>query len=283
MMQNINEITYNDELHTYKLGDKILNSVTQIASEICGIKPQYFKAGSAAKGTDIHTELARYYDQTDSFSADSFTLDTAAKMALFLKPEPDMKTEVIVWNSELTYAGTCDLIRIVGNKVSDIVDFKSGTVNKKYCTVQLSLYKLALESMGYDVSECRLRVISPKGITSIDAKSWKECWDMQKSELEPINKNELDTIEERMKALAPLVEEYNQLEEQLRATLLEQLELSGATQYTGRMFTATYVQPTTRVSLDSKRLKEEHPDIFESYSKETKMKGSVKLTNIKDE
>lgn len=276
------QIRYDDNKHTYSLGDKLLTSVTQIASEICNVKPQFFKAGSAAKGTDIHTELARYYDTTDSFSADDFTLDMAAKMALFLKREPDMKTEVIVWNSELSYAGTCDLVRIVGNKVSDIVDFKSGTVNKKYCTVQLSLYKLALESMGYDVSECRLRVISPKGITAIDAKSWKECWDMQRSELEPINKNELDTIEERMQALAPLVEEYNQLEKQLRETLLEQLELSGATQYTGRLFVATYVQPTTRVSLDSKRLKEEHPDIFESYAKETKVAGSIKLMNKKD-
>ena len=275
-------IKFNDETHTYTLGDKLLTSVTQIASEICNVKPQFFKASSAAKGTDIHTELARYYDTTDSFSADDFTLDTAAKMALFLKRESDMKTEVIVWNSELNYAGTCDLVRIVGNKVSDIVDFKSGSVNKKYCTVQLSLYKLALESMGYDVSECRLRVISPKGITSIEAKSWKECWDMQRSELEPINKNELDTIEERMQALAPLVEEYKQLEEQLRTNLLEQLELSGATQYTGRMFVATYVQPTTRVSLDSKRLKEEHPDIFESYAKETKVGGSIKLMNKKD-
>ena len=276
------QIVYNDEHHTYTLGDKLLTSVTQIASEICGIKPQFFKAGAAAKGTDIHTELGRYYDPTDNFSADDFTFEDAAKMALFLKREPDMKTEVIVYNTGLSYAGTCDLVRVVGNKVSDIIDFKSGSVNKKYCTVQLSLYKLALESMGYDVSECRLRVISPKGITSIDALSWKECWNLQRSELEPIDKNELDTIEERMKELAPLVEEYKQLEEQLRTSLLEQLELSGATQYTGRMFVATYVKPTTRVSLDSKRLQEEQPEIYASYIKETKVKASIKLTNLKD-
>lgn len=276
------QITFNEQTHVYKLGDKELNSVTQIASEICGIKPQYFKAGAAAKGTDIHTELARYYDTTDSFSAEDFTLEDAAKMALFLKREPDMKTEVIVWNDGLSYAGTCDLVRVVSNKVSDIIDFKSGSVNKKYCTVQLSLYKLALESMGYDVSECRLRVISPKGITIIDGLSWKECWDLQRSELDPINKNEIDAIELRMKELAPAVEEYKQLEEQLRANLLEQLEISGATQYTGRMFTVTYVKPTTRVSLDSKRLQEELPEIYASYIKETQVKASVKLNEIKD-
>lgn len=278
----MNEIKYNEEKHLYTLGDKLLTSVTQIASEICGIKPQFFKAGAAAKGTDIHTELARYYDTTDKFSADDFTLDTAAKMATFLKREPDMQTEVIVWNTDLSYAGTCDLVRVVGNKVSDIIDFKSGTVNKKYCTVQLSLYKLALESMGYDVSECRLRVISPKGITIIDPLTWKQCWDLQRSELEPINKSELNDIEKRMKELAPAVVEYKQLEEQFRTSLLEQLELSGATQYTGCMFTATYVKPTTRVSLDSKRLQEEQPEIYANYIKETQVKGTIKLNELKD-
>lgn len=278
----MNEIKFNEETHSYTFGDKPLTSVTQIASEICGIKAQYFKKGSAAKGTDIHTELARFYDPTDAFSADDFTFEDAAKMSVFLKRQPDMNTEVIVYNLGLNYAGTCDLVRLNGNKITDIVDFKSGAVNKKYCTIQLSLYKLALESMGYDVSECRLRVISPKGITSIDALSWKECWDLQRSELEPIDKANIDSIEERMQTLAPLVEEYKQLEEELRSTLLEQLEVSGATQYTGHMFVATYIKPTTRVSLDSKRLQEEHPDIYASYTKETQVKGTVKLTNIKD-
>jgi predicted phage-related endonuclease len=63
---------------------------------------------------------------------------------------------------------------------------------------------------------------------------------------------------------------------------LDQLEISGATQYTGRMFTVTYVKPTTRVSLDSKRLQEELPEIYASYIKETQVKASVKLNEIKD-
>ena len=275
-------VQYNDETHTYSNGDKLLTSVTQIASEICGIKPQFFSAGAAARGTDVHSELGRYYDPSIAFGKKDFTTDIAPKIAAFLEPQPNMRTEIIVWNEALNYAGTIDLLTIDGNVIHDIIDFKSGSVNKKYCTIQLSLYKLALESMGYDVSDCRLRVISPKGVTVIDAASWKECWDMEKSELDPIDKYELDAIEERMKALAPLVEEYKQLEDQLRTTLLEQLETSGATQYTGNMFVATYVRPTTRVSLDSKRLKEERPDIFESYSKETKVAGTIKLNEIKD-
>lgn len=272
-------IQYNDETHTYTdEGGKILRSVTEIASEICNIKPQFFKAGAAARGTDVHSELGRYYDPTCDFNAEDFTTELAPAIAKFLKREPNMWTEVIVWNDALGYAGTADLIRISENKVTDIIDFKTGNVNKKYCTIQLSLYKLALESMGYDVSDARLRVVSPKGITTIEGITWQQCWDMAKSELEPIDKDDIAAMESRLVELEPYVEEYNAIQQKLRADLLEQLEIAGATTYTGRTFTATYVRPTVRVSLDTARLKAEQPDIFNAYAKETVVASSIKLT-----
>lgn len=271
-------LNYNDDTHVYTLDGKILTSVTQIASEICGIKPQYFTKGAAARGTDVHTELGQYYDPNCDYGANDFTTELAPEIAKFLSQEPDMRTEVMVFNKDLGYAGTIDLLRINDRVVTDIVDFKSGTVNKKYCTIQLSLYKLALESMGYDVSHVQLRVISPKGITPIESLSWKECWDLQKSELEPINKESIASMEARLQELLPYVDEYKAIEQQLRTTLLEQLEVAGATTYTGDVFTATYVRPSVRVSLDTTRLKEEQPDVYNSYAKETKVSGSIKLT-----
>lgn len=272
-------IQYNDETHTYTdKGGKILRSVTEIASEICNIKPQFFKAGAAARGSDVHSELGRYYDPKDPFTSADFTTELAPQMALFLKPKPNMWTEVIVWNDALGYAGTADLLVVEGQKVLDIVDFKTGNVNKKYCTIQLSLYKLALESMGYNVSDCRLRVISPKGITAIEGITWQQCWDMAKSELEPIDKENIHDMESRLMELQPYVDEYNAIQQKLRADLLEQLEIAGATTYTGSAFTATYVRPTVRVSLDTARLKAEQPDIYNSYAKETQVASTIKLT-----
>lgn len=271
-------IRYNDDTHTYTDKDgKILRSVTEIASEICNVKPQFFKAGAAARGTDAHSELGRYYDPSYDFDAEDFTTELAPAIAKFLKREPNMLTEVIVCNEALGYAGTADLIVINDKHISDIVDFKTGNVNKKYCTIQLSLYKLALESMGYDVSDCRLRVISPKGITAIEGITWQQCWDMAKSELEPIDKDDIRAMESRLMELTPYVEEYNAIQQKLRADLLEQLEIAGATTYTGSVFTATYVRPTVRVSLDTARLKAEQPDIFNAYAKETKVASSIKL------
>lgn len=271
-------IKYDDNTHTYWLGTVAVRSVTEIASEICGIKSQFFKAGAAARGTDVHSELGRYYDPSVDFDAEDFTTELAPEIAKFLKREPNMLTEVIVFNKELNYAGTADLIRLSDDTITDIVDFKSGNVNKKYCSVQLSLYKLALESMGYNCSKTRLRVISPKGITLIEPLSWKECWDLQKSELDPIDTDNIHEMERRLVELQPYVDEFNAIQQKLRADLLEQLEIAGATTYTGDVFTATYVRPSTRVSLDTARLKAEQPDIYNSYAKETQVASTIKLT-----
>ena len=39
----------------------------------------------------------------------------------------------------------------------------------------------------------------------------------------------------------------------------------------------TYVAPTTRESIDSKRLKKEQPDIYSQFIKTSKIKESIKI------
>ena len=119
------KIVYDDETHTSTRDGEVLKTVTEIASEVCKINKNFFSAQAAAMGTDVHTELARYYDPKDSFDANDFTIEKAAQMAPLLKRAPSFLTEVIVYNNEFGYAGTVDLVSIVGNKVKMIVDFKS--------------------------------------------------------------------------------------------------------------------------------------------------------------
>ena len=276
----MNSIVYDDGLHTYTRDGEVLKSVTQIASEVCNINKNFFSAEAAAKGTDIHTELGRYYDHQDSFGADDFTIETAAQMALLLKRDPSFLTEVIVFNNQYGYAGTVDLVSIVGNKVRMIVDFKSGRVNRKYCTVQLSLYKLALESMGYDCSETVCRVISPSGITAIEALSWEGIWALAPSELEPTDL--VHELEQKLVELLPYYIEYKEVEEAFRVAVKEQLESAGATKYSGSAFDVSYVGASTRTGLDTARLKAELPDVYQSYIKETSVSPTVKLTSKKE-
>lgn len=276
------DVKYDDTEHTYVLDGQKLKSVTEIATEILNLNFDYCTYGSAEKGTAIHTELANYFDPNVKFGAYDFTMPEATELALMLKAEPDMRTEMIVWNTDLGYAGTIDLLRVKGTKVSDIIDWKTGKVNTKYCTIQLSLYKLALEFMGYDCSDARLRVISPKGITAIEAKSWDEVQAMRKSELD-IEDEQFDKVEARLQELEPLVAEYNELKEKLKDYFVPVFQGTGTSRYSGKLYNISYVEPSVRTGLDTTRLKNDLPDVYEKYLKTTNVSATIKVTKVTQE
>ena len=274
-------ISYNDTTHTYAIDGKELKSVTEIATEILGLSFDHCKHGAAERGTDIHSELAEYYDPLVKFTAEDFTTD-APTLAKFLKAEPDMHTEMIVWNTDLGYAGTIDLLRTKGTTVSEIIDWKTGKVNKKYCTIQLSLYKLALEFMGYDCSNARLRVISPDGITMIEPKTWDEVQAMRKGEFES-DDEQFAKAEARLAELEPYVTEYNELKEKLKQYFVPAFEQTGTSRYSGTLYNISYVEASTRTGLDTARLKAELPDVYEKYLKVTNVSSTIKITKRNEE
>lgn len=279
-------IKYNDETHTYELDGKKLKSVTEIATDIAGINKDYLnqhQQQAAADGTDAHSELARYYDTTDNFSVKDFTTELGKKISEYIEPNKDMLTEQIVWNAEKGYAGTIDLLVKKGLTIYYIRDWKTGkNPNKKYCQIQLSLYKLALEFMGYDCTDTILEVINPDGIIPIEALSWEEILDLQKSELDPRNPEELEAMQNKLLELKPYVVQYEEIQNKLKENLLEQMESAGATNYFGSVFNATYVKPTKSLRIDSTKLKKELPDIFDAYAKVSETKGYIKLNETKD-
>lgn len=69
-------------------------------------------------------------------------------------------------------------------------------------------------------------------------------------------------------------------EKQLREELLSAMEKYGITnwQTDDGSIKAIYKKATKRTTIDTKRLKEELPDIAEEYSKESEVKSSVALT-----
>lgn len=276
------DVKYNDDTHKYTIDGKDLKSVTEIATEILNLNFDHVAFGAAEKGTAIHTELARYFDPAEKFGATDFTMPEAADLAVMLKAEHDMRTEMIVWNTDLGYAGTIDLLRVKGTTVTDIIDWKTGKVNIKYCTIQLSLYKLALEFMGYDCSNARLRVISPKGITSIEPKTWDEVMAMRKGEFES-DDEQFAQAEARLAELEPYVNEYNELKEKLKEYFVPTFEKTGTNRYSGTLYNISYVEASTRTGLDSTRLRTELPDVYEKYLKTTKVSATIKITKNQED
>lgn len=278
-------IKYDDATHTYYMDGKPVQSVTGIASLVCGKNTDFMEHNTriqtaAAKGTDVHTELANYYDP--EIRDAELTMDTAKAIAEHLDYTPDMHPEVIVYNTKYGYAGTADIVAFTGTTVHVIIDFKTmDKPDKKYCQIQLSLYKLALEDMGYTCDDTELTVICPKGKIKLKALTWDEIQDMMPALLE-IDDDELERELVRMDAhlsmLKPLADEYAEESKIYKAKLTELMESAKATKYIGKNFTTSYVRESTRVSLDTAKLKAEFPEAYEACMKETVVAGFVKLS-----
>ena len=83
-----------------------------------------------------------------------------------------------------------------------------------------------------------------------------------------------------MRKIAELDLQKKQLEAQdkaVRQELQEAMDKYGIKKFENDILKITYVEPTTRESIDSKKLKEELPAIAKKYTKVSQVKGSVRI------
>ena len=83
-----------------------------------------------------------------------------------------------------------------------------------------------------------------------------------------------------MREIAELDRMKKQLEAKdkvVRQELQEAMDKYGIKKFENDILKVTYVEPTTRSTIDSKKLKEELPTIAEKYTKTTVVKGSVRI------
>ena len=86
-----------------------------------------------------------------------------------------------------------------------------------------------------------------------------------------------DTIK-KITALIKLKKQMDEQEKQLKQKLVEAMETYGVKSFENDLIKMTYVAPTIRSSIDSTRLKKDHPDIVAEYSKVSDVSASVRVT-----
>lgn len=105
-----------------------------------------------------------------------------------------------------------------------------------------------------------------------------KCDDLEEVDTEMVT---LDSqIPEVITAIADLVTQKKAIEEQekkMRVKLQEAMEQFGVKSFENEVVKFTYVAPTQRKSIDSAKLKKEHPEIAEAYQKVSQVKASVKI------
>ena len=80
----------------------------------------------------------------------------------------------------------------------------------------------------------------------------------------------LQQYELRIKAIEEIKQSY-------RNAIQEAMEKNGIDKFDNDFITVNYVAPTTRTTLDTKRLKAEHPELYGEYLTESEVKSSVRI------
>lgn len=72
-------------------------------------------------------------------------------------------------------------------------------------------------------------------------------------------------------------ENLENINKEIKEKILATMEENGEKKFENEFISITYVASTTRTTIDSKKLKDEQPQIFEQYSKISNVKSSVRI------
>lgn len=152
------ELTFEEKGHTYRIGEKILPSVSKVMEPLSmmyyGPVDSDVLNRAAERGTAIHQAIENYikYGIEDIPSEYRGYFD-AFKLWMKEMNPIILGTECKTYHKILQYAGTCDLPCIINGKTV-CVDFKSSaTINSMLTGVQLEAYSKAYKSHGFDFDE----------------------------------------------------------------------------------------------------------------------------------
>ena len=291
------EIKFDENLHKYTVDGKEVISVTQLLQKH-KITPSYDAVDkellrvASERGTLIHEEVENWIKNNET----GFT-EEAEKICEYLYERADENTKILseqmVANDVV--AGRFDVLYTHEKKLV-LTDIKTGNSKHLYgWSWQLSLYKYLYEKM-YGQKIESLIVLWPRngGMDAIHCKyvGDDKIENLLNAEREGrlISDVDLGVSEEELEELEDLMEDIKSKEEELKIlkekvdkvkeVLYDTMGKEGVKTVDRGKLKITYVAPSTRVSVDSKKLQEKEPEIYKKYVKTTTVEGNIKITLI---
>lgn len=292
------EIKFDETLHKYTVDGKEVISVTQLLQKH-KITPSYDAVDkellrvASERGTLIHEEVENWIKKGET----GFT-EEAERICRYLSARTDdifnMMAEQTVANDIV--AGRFDVLYTHAKKLV-LADIKTGNTKHLYgWTWQLSLYKYLYEKM-YGKKIDSLKIFWANGDLTVIPCEYvgdEKIENLLKAEREGrlISDVDLGVSEEELVDLEELMQEIKVKENELK--LLKDMVDSVKTVLYGTMekegiktvdrgnLKITYVAPSCRTSVDSKKLEKEEPEIYKKYAKTTTVAGSIKITLMGD-
>ena len=288
------EIKFDENLHKYTVDGKEVISVTQLLQKH-KITPSYDAVDkellrvASERGTLIHEEVEKWIESGEC----GFT-EEAERICDYLFERADEKSKIIseqmVANDVV--AGRFDIIYTHAKKLV-LTDIKTGNTKHLFgWSWQLSLYKYLYEKMyGKEIDS--LEILWANGDLTVIPCEYvgdEKIENLLKAEREGrlISDVDLGVSEEELEDLEELIEEIKVKEDELKLIkekvdkvkeiLYGTMEKEGIKTVDKGNLKITYVAPSCRTSVDSKKLEKEEPEIYKKYVKTTTVAGSIKIT-----
>jgi len=290
-------VVFNQESHTYHLGDKQLGGITPIVKwmfpDTYGNVSQDVLEKAAERGSFIHENI----ELADSLGVTTRQCPEALEYVK-LRDEWGLKA---LENEYLITDGKdlASSIDIVFDDLS-LADIKcTSKVHVDNVRLQLSIYAYLFEKMNKGLKAKRLlvvwlpkeqygkpKIIEVERIKTADIKKILTAYLAgepntaflplfgQKNELQVVGKDvllQIDTVERQMAELA-------KKQKELRETLRTAMELNGVTKWETDYFKVSLGKDGTSTKFDAKRYQSEHPDLCAPYMVETATKGRFTFT-----
>ena len=292
------EIKFNENLHKYTVDGKEVISVTQLLQKH-KITPSYDAVDkellrvASERGTLIHEEVEKWIESGES----GFT-EEAERICDYLFERADENSKIIseqIVANDIV-AGRFDVLYTHAKKLV-LTDIKTGNTKHLYgWTWQLSLYKYLYEKMyGKEINS--LEILWANGDLTVIPCEYvgdEKIENLLKAEREGrlISDVDLGVSEEELEDLTELMEEIKAKEDELKLMkekvdkvkeiLYGTMEKEGIKTVDRGNLKITYVAPSCRTSVDSKKLEKEEPEIYKKYVKTTTVAGSIKITLMGD-
>ncbi|MBQ0074643.1 MAG: PD-(D/E)XK nuclease family protein [Prevotella sp.] len=288
-------VVFTDNPHSYHLGDKELKGVTSILSKhiftekYFGVSEEVLNA-AAERGSRIH-ENCRAYDVVGFVACDEVQAYADIKRSMGLVT---IANEYTVSDEENVASKIDCVMAYEGEDEVILVDYKTTShFDIEYLSWQLSIYKYLFELQNPGVKVKGLMGIwlplskygKPKA-EFIAEKPQSEIKKLLKADAEgslyaPPPSNippEVIMLQERCLDTLVRLKEVEEESKKLHETLLAAMEMYDVKKWETDKFSCTRTLPTEQERFDSKKFKEEHPDMAEKYTKKVKVKGSVRIT-----
>lgn len=278
--------------HKYTKEGKEIPSVSTIIDKVMGnvfAKDTLYMRQARDKGTLIHNAISKFVIENKEPDLPMSEFYNFVKLTNEHNIVWDLSEQIIYNNVEgMEYAGTLDLFSLLSEEITDI---KTGSTKQiKKWTRQLSLYAQALRDIfGIKVTkgsifwlhneDCEyipIKLLSKAEIADFLRKYYFPNTNTPKEEeiaLKCLNSNAIQELDETLTAIEVMEEKIKSIKEKIKI----EMEQRNITQIKLGNRLVSYVAPTVRESIDTKKLKSEFPDVWSSCKRESKVSSSIRI------